>query len=116
MLKGRTNIGTLSALCQAHEIEYCDRMQEILRVIKETAADDPQLPADLTELGLLPVERFTHLEIPVSDFREPDVFQIDRARCTGRKAFRNSGARNDWVLVQTGGEETHRDMRGRTVA
>jgi len=31
-------------------------MDEILRFIKQTAADDPRLPADPTELGLLPVE------------------------------------------------------------
>jgi hypothetical protein len=116
MLKGRTNIGTLSELCRAHEIEYCDMMEEMLRFIKQTAADDPRLPADPTELGLLPVERFTQLEIPVSDFQEADVFQIHRARCTGTKAFRNGGARNDWVWVQTGGEESYGDLRGRAVA
>ena len=50
MLKDRTNIGTLSKLGQAHEIEYCDRMEEMLRFIKQTATDYPQLPADPTEL------------------------------------------------------------------
>jgi len=59
MRKGCTNIGTLSELCRVHEIEYCDMMEEMLRFIKQTAADDPRLPADPTELGLLPVERFT---------------------------------------------------------
>ena len=76
MLKGRTNIGTLSELCRPREIEYCDMMEEMLRFIKQTAADDPQLPADPTKQGLLAVERFTQLEIPVSDFQEADVFQI----------------------------------------
>jgi len=92
MLKDRRNIGTLSELCRAHEIEYCDMMEQMLRLIKQTAADDPRLPADPTELGLLPVERFTQLEIPVSDFQEAEVFQIHRALCTGTKAFRNGGA------------------------
>ena len=50
MLKGRTNIGRLSELCRAHEIEYCDMMEEMLRFIKQAAADDPRLPADPTEL------------------------------------------------------------------
>ena len=95
MLKGRTNIGKLSKLCQATEIEYCDMMEEKLRFIKQTAAYHPGLPADPTELGLLLVERFTQLEIPVSDFQEADVFQIHLARCTGTKAFRNGGAKND---------------------
>ena len=78
-------------------IHYSKMMQEILRFITETAADDRCLPADPAELGLLPVEGFAQLEIPVSDFQEPDRFQIHRARCTGTRAFRNGGSRNDWV-------------------
>jgi len=104
------NIGTLSELGQAHEIESCDRMEELLRFIKQTAADDPGLPADPTELGSLPVEPFTQLAIPVSDLQEPDVFQIHQARCTGIKAFHNGGARHNWVWVQTGGEESYGDL------
>ena len=80
ILKGRTNIGTFSKLCRAHEIEYCYMMEEMLGFIKQTTADDLRLPADSTELGVLLVERFTHLELPVSDFQEADVFQIHRAR------------------------------------
>ena len=90
-------------------------MEGMLRSIKQTAADDPQLPADPTELGLLPVGRFTQLEIPVSDFQEADVFQIHWARCTGTKAFRNGGARNDWVWVQTGGAKSYGNLRGRAM-
>jgi len=56
MLKGRTNIGTLSELCRAYEIEYCNMMEEMLRFIKQTAADNRRLPPDPTKLGLLPVE------------------------------------------------------------
>jgi len=70
MLGGRTNIGTLSELCRAHEIEYCDMIEEMLCLIKQNTVDNPQLPADLGELGLLPVERFTHLQIPVLTFRK----------------------------------------------
>jgi len=113
MGKGRTNMGTLSELCRAHEIEYCDMMEEMLRFIKQTAADDPWLPADPTKLALLPVEQFTQLEILVSYFQEAEVFPIHRARCTGTKTFHNGGGRNDWVLVQTGGEESYKDLRGR---
>jgi len=116
MLKGHINIGTLSEACQAHEIEYCDMMEEMLRFIKQTAADDPRLPADPTGLELLPVERFTRLEIPVSDIQEGDVFQIYRARWTGTKAFHNGGARNHWVWVQTSGEGSNGDLRERAVA
>jgi len=115
-LKRRTNIGMLSELCRAHEIEYCDIMEEMLSFIKQTAANDPRLPAHLTELGLHPVERFIQLEIPVSDFPEADVFQFHRARCTGTKAFCNGGARNNWVWVQTGREESYGNLRGLAVA
>jgi len=74
------------------------------------------LPADPTELGLLTVEEFAQLEIPLADFRETDRFQIHRARCPGTKAFLNGGPRNDWVWVQTGGEANYGDLRGRVVA
>jgi len=59
MFKGRTDIGTLSELCQAHEIEYCNMIEEMLYFIMQTAADNKRLPAELTKLGLLPIERFT---------------------------------------------------------
>ena len=95
MLKGGTNICILSKLCRVHVIEYYHMMEEMPAFIKQTAADDPLLPSDPTELGLLPVKRCTQLQIPVSDFQEADVFQMHRARWTGTKAFRNGGARND---------------------
>jgi len=110
MLKGRPNIGTLSNLCRAHEIEYCDMMQEMLPFVKQTAADDPRLPNDPTKLWFLPVERFTQLELSVSDFQEADFFQIHQTHCTGRKAFRKCGAANDQVWVQTGGEGNYGDL------
>jgi len=81
-------------------------MEEILPLVKQTAADDPPLRADPTELGFLPIERFTKLEIPVPDLQEAHVFLIHRARWTEIKAFHNGGARNDWVWVQTGAEDS----------
>jgi len=45
-------------------------MEEILCFIKLTIADEPPLASDHTELGLLPIEQFTHLQIPLSDFRK----------------------------------------------
>jgi len=88
----------------------------MLRFIKQTAADDARLAADLTELGLLGIEGFSQLEIPVSDFQEGDVFQIHQARSTGTKAFCNNSTRKDWARVKTGEEESHGDLRGRAVA
>ena len=112
VLKGRMieNIGTLTKLCRALNID------EMLRFIRQTIADEQRLPSDRTELGSLPVAQFTHLEIPVPDFQEPDVFQIHRARCTGTKAFRNGGPRKNWIWGQVGGEESYGDLRGRVVA
>ena len=89
------NIGTLTELCRALNINYSDMIEEMLRFIKQTIADDQRLPSDRTELGSVPIEQFTHLEIPVSDLQEADVFQFHPALCTGTKAFRNGIPRND---------------------
>ena len=91
-------------------------MEEILHFIRQTAADDRRLPADPAELGLLPLEGFAQLEIPVPDFQETDRFQIYQSRCTGTTAFRNGGSRNDWVWVHTGQEANYGDLRGRGLA
>ena len=88
----------------------------MLRFTKQTVPDDHPLSSDPTELGLLPVEQFTHLEIPVADFQETDVFQIHRARSTGTMAFHSGGPRNDWVWIQAGGEDSYGHLQGRGVA
>jgi len=117
VLKGSMkNTSTLSELCTALDIHYSNMMEMIQRFIRQTAADDRRLPVDPAELGLLPVEGFAQLEIPVPNFQETDRFQIHRVSCTGTKAFRNGGSRNDLVWVQTGGEVNYGDLRGRVVA
>ena len=67
-------------------------------------------------VGLLPVEGFPHLEIPVANFQETERFQIPWARCTGPMAFHNHGSRNHWVLVQTCGEANYGALWGCVVA
>jgi len=117
ILKGRMKkVSTLTELCRTCNIDYGDIMEEMLRFTKQTVADDHPLSSDPTQLRLLPVEQFTHLEIPVADFQETDVFQIHRARSTGTMAFRSAGPRNDWVWIPTGGEDSYGDRRGRGVA
>ena len=76
VLKGcmMENIGTLIELFRALNIDYSDMTEEMLCFIRQTIADDQWRPSDRMELGTLPVEQFTHLEIPVSDFQEADVF------------------------------------------
>jgi len=50
------NTSTLTELCTALDIHYPNMTEEILRFIRQTTADDRQLPADPAELGLLSVE------------------------------------------------------------
>jgi len=84
VLTGRMmNTSMLTELCTALDIHYSNMRQEILRFIRQTAADGRRLPADPAELGLLPVEGFAQLEIPGPEFQETDRFQIHRVRCTG---------------------------------
>ena len=117
VLKGRMkNTSPLTELCTALDIHYSNMMEEILRFIRQMAADDRRLPADPAEPGLLPVEGFAHLGIPVPDFQETDRLQMHRATCTGTRAFHNGGSSNDWVSVQTGGKANYGDLRGRLVA
>src|SRR5437588_2746083 len=116
VLRGCVNTGNIIDLCRILKIDYSDLLQEMLRYIRKIPADEQRLPADSTELELLPVEHFNQLEIPVPDFQETNVFQIHRARYTGTKAFRNTGLRNDWVWNQAGGPDTSEDLRGRSVA
>jgi len=61
VLKGRmmVNTGTLTELCRARNIDYSDMIEEMLRFIRQTIADDQRLPSDRTDLGSLPVEQFT---------------------------------------------------------
>jgi len=98
VLKGQMrNISTLTKLCRTCGIDYGDIMEEMICCIKQTIVDDTPLPTHPTKLGLLPVEQCTHLEIPVADFQESDVFQIHRPPrpCSGTKAFENSSPRKD---------------------
>jgi len=98
VLKGHIkNTSMLTKLCTALNIHYSNMMEEILRLIRQTAANDQRLPMDPAKVGLLPVEGFAQLETPVPHFQESDSFQIHRARCTGTKAFCNGGSRNNWV-------------------
>jgi len=52
VLKGRMkNTSTLTELCTALDIHYSNVMEEILRFIRQTAANDRQLPPDTAKLG-----------------------------------------------------------------
>jgi len=75
VLKGRKkNTSMLIKLCTALDINYSNMMEEIFLFIRQTAANDRRLPADPTKPGLLPVEGFAQLELPVPDFQETDRF------------------------------------------
>ena len=83
VLKGRMmeKISTLTEECRALNIDYSNIIEEMLRFIRQTIADEQRLPSDRTEWGSLPVEQSTYLPIPVSDFQEADV-----SRSTARAA------------------------------
>ena len=116
-LKGRTqNVGTVFELCLALEIHYDDLAVELVNYVRQTTADEQQLQVDPCELKFLSAEQFTQLEILAPDFQETDIFHVHRARCTGRKQFRNSGARNDWIWIQAGGLDIYSELRQRAVA
>jgi len=87
--------GRVTELCTALKIQLSNLMEEIVRFIRPTAVDDWWLVADLPKLGLLDVEGFALLEIPVANFQQSDRIQIHHACSTGTKAFRNCCSRND---------------------
>ena len=62
------NVTTLTELCRTYNNDYAHIIEEMLRFTKQTVADDHPLSSDHTELGLLSVGQFMHLEIPVADF------------------------------------------------
>src|SRR5205807_513664 len=70
------NSNTLIELCRVLKIDYSDMVVEMLRYIKQTMADEQQLPTNRIELRFFPTERFTQLEIPVPDIQETGVFRI----------------------------------------
>src|SRR5207302_1287861 len=102
------NSNTLIELARVLKIGYSDMIEEMLRYIKQTTADEQRLTTNTTELRFLPIEPFTQLEIPVPDFQETGVFRIHRARCTGKNSFRNAGPRNDLIWIRACGEDTSR--------
>ena len=116
-LKGCTqNVGTLFEICRVLEIPYDNLAAELVSYIRQAVPDKQQPPDDPSELKFLPAEQFRQLEIPIPDFQETDIFQVHRARCTGTKLFRNSGARNDWIWIQAGGPNMYGDLHGRAMA
>ena len=116
-LKGRTqNVSTVFELSLALEIHYDDLAVELINYVRQPMADEQQLPVDPSEPKFRPAEQFTELEIPVSEFQETDIFQVHCVGCTGRKSFRNSGARNYWIWIEAGRLYMYDEIRGREVA
>jgi len=89
---------------------------ELVNYVGRAVTDERQLPVDPSELKFSPAELFTQLEIPVADFQETNIFQVHRARRTGKKSFRNSSLRNDWIWIQASRPDMYGELRGRAVA
>ena len=58
------------------------------------------------------MELLTQLEIPVLAFEDSGVYDINRARYTGSRLFRNQTSQNDCVWIQAGGETMYGALRG----
>jgi hypothetical protein len=113
-LKGhRRDVANLLDFCKIVDITTETMCVELVRYSRQSLAIERRLPEDPAIIQQLPVELMTHLEIPVLAFQENDVYDIHRARSTGTSLFRNQASRNDWVWVQTGGEEMYGALRGR---
>jgi hypothetical protein len=103
----------LHDICKVLDISSETMCVELIRYSRQSLAMERRLPEDHATIQQLPVELMTHLEIPILAFQENDVYDIHRARSTGTSLFRTQACRNDWVWVQTGGEEMYGALRGR---
>ena len=89
---------------------------KLIRYSRHNLPTESQLPEDHAIPRTLLVELLTQLEIRVGVFQESEVYDIDRARCTGALHFANQGSRTDWIWVQTATEEMFGVLRGRLPA
>ena len=103
-------------LCLTLEILYDDLTMELVNYVRQTMADEWQLAVNSSELKFLPAKQVIQLEIPVPDLQETDISQVHRARCMGRKSFRNSGTRNDSIWRQAGELDMYGEHCGQAVA
>ena len=106
-LKGHRLDANLHDICKVLDISSETMCVELIRYSRQSLAMERRLPEDHATIQQLPVELMTHLEIPILAFQENNVYDIHRARSTGTSLFRNQACRNDWVWVQTGGEEMY---------
>jgi len=90
--------------------------RELISYSRHKLPTERQLPENHEILQSLPVEILTQLGIPVVAFQEREVYNIERARCTGALDIRNQESRNEWVWVQGGSEQSYGALRGRLPA
>jgi hypothetical protein len=85
---------------------------ELVRYSRRSLKDGDRLPEDAEGLGMMPVEQFNQLQIPVLAFQEADVYDSHHARTTGKRQFRNGASRKDWVWVAVGTTNDYGALRG----
>ena len=91
-----------------------DRMfEELVKYSRRSLSGDQRLPEESGVLRVLPVEQFGQLEIPMLTFQETDLYELHRARTTGKRSFRNGTSRNDWVWVAVGSSSEVGALRGK---
>ncbi|KAI5839995.1 hypothetical protein DFP73DRAFT_597837 [Morchella snyderi] len=59
------------------------------------------------------IEVFTCLQVPITIFQRPDVYEVHNIRCTGTASFRKGKIRKDWAWVSVGSSEQWGVFRGR---
>jgi len=113
---GRDDVSDILDFCKVLGISLDRICLELIRYSRHNLPTERRLPVEPAILQLLPVELLTQLEIPVLAFQETDIYDIDRARCTGTDQFRNQESRNDWVWGQAGSEEMYGALTARLPA
>jgi len=108
----RDDVSDVFDFCKVLGISLDRIALELIRYSQHNLPTERRHPEEPVILQLLPVELVTQLEMLVLAFPETDVYDIDRARCTGTQRFRNQESRNDWVCVQASSEQMYGALRG----
>jgi len=108
MLKGhRDDVSNMADFSRVLGVSIQIICRGLIRYSRHNLPPERRLQEDPEILESLPVELLTQLEIPVLAFKETEIYDIHRARCTGALNFRNHGSCNFWVWVRAGTEDMY---------
>jgi hypothetical protein len=106
------SVNSFSELSQDLGIPEERIFEELVKYSRRSLSGDQRLPEETETIRLMPVEQFGQLEIPVPAFQESDLYDVQHARTTGKRSFRNGASRNDWVWVVVGSKTDFGVLRG----